>query len=483
MKKALIIITIVVAALAAAGIAALYLFESHYEGIDAAGLPVPAVTIAGQEVKPLTADALVPVLPEWQERFPGLTERLRPRYGQWLEKPLVCSLSSEEVWETVDAGGGGLLFSLISYSPSLGLLGEAPYEFDIQLPMRGDWSIVLNGEGVSAGVVIEEAGDYLIEITGSIPKESLGGIADAVFYYRAVFAVDPPPVPDPVFTAGREDLQQGDILSLKLEFIPDGVVPEVETALGAAVFTRGLPASGGAGGSEGMVWEGVSDWYAAVPVSNSQKPGVYEVFVRAGELNFEAAVTVSEYDFDFQNMIIDTSVPSVAAATTADAAREFREKVSVLMPLFSEERYWDGVFIRPVEMRENDFISTQFGEIRITNGNENTRRSHLGMDYAVPPGTPVHASGAGMVLVSEFLLNTGNTVVIDHGGGLKSYYYHMESVEDLAGTVIERGALIGHVGSTGYSTGPHLHFEMRIGEIPISPSMLLEPKAGLYSAQ
>ena len=104
------------------------------------------------------------------------------------------------------------------------------------------------------------------------------------------------------------------------------------------------------------------------------------------------------------------------------------------------------------------------------------------MDFAVPTGTPVHAGGAGKVMLAEFLLNTGNTVIIDHGGGLKSFYYHMNSVETVVGTIVEQGELIGTVGSTGYSTGPHLHYEMRIGEQPVSPSMLFDPSAGLYSA-
>jgi murein DD-endopeptidase MepM/ murein hydrolase activator NlpD len=252
----------------------------------------------------------------------------------------------------------------------------------------------------------------------------------------------------------------------------------------ALVFPCGTPApdEAAAGDKESAGLSGLADWYAIVPISNSRAPGEYSVAVKAGETIYETIVTVTEYEFDFQDMIIDTSVPSVAAATTNAAIAEFREKVSPLVPLISEEIYWSDLFIMPVELGEEGFISTEFGEIRITNSNPNTRRSHLGMDLAVKTGTPVYASGAGKVLLAEFLYNTGNTVIIDHGGGLKSFYYHMDSVDTVAGKIVERGELIGTVGSTGYSTGPHLHFEMRIGEQPVSPSMLFDRSAGLYSA-
>ena len=354
-----------------------------------------------------------------------------------------------------------------------------------------DTPIYMSGEldaahpiALDEDIILKKAGSYTLSVEGRLPADDPGGLGGpagpaGTFHYRAYFSVKNP---DPVFTAGRTELEQGDLLSLKLENVEEGVVPEIESVLGPAIFTEGLPVME-EGAEEQGAPEGFTNWYAVVPINNSRAPGDYQVMVRAGELEYETMVTVSEYDFDFQNMIIDMSVPSVAAAVTGDAIAEFREKVSPLFPILSEERYWNGLFVPPVDLGARGFISTQFGEKRITNGNQSTLRSHLGMDFAVSTGTPVHASAAGMVLISEFLLNTGNTVIIDHGGGLKSIYYHMDSVEDLAGTVVEQGTLIGRVGSTGYSTGPHLHYEMRLGEQPVSPSMLFDPGAGLYSAE
>ena len=127
-------------------------------------------------------------------------------------------------------------------------------------------------------------------------------------------------------------------------------------------------------------------------------------------------------------------------------------------------------------------IFTKCGARRYSNGDRSTMRSHNGMDIAVAEGTPVYAPNNGRVVLAEYLLNTGNTVVIEHGGGLKTYYFHMVELTTEAGAIGQQGDQIGAVGTTGYSTGPHLHFEVRIGDQPISPQILVEEGAGIYSA-
>ena len=81
---------------------------------------------------------------------------------------------------------------------------------------------------------------------------------------------------------------------------------------------------------------------------------------------------------------------------------------------------------------------------------------------------------------AEEIIYTGNTVVIEHGGGLKTYYYHMDSIEVKEGQIVERGALIGTVGSTGYSTGAHLHFEVKMGRSSLSPWELFDGSSEVY---
>ena len=94
---------------------------------------------------------------------------------------------------------------------------------------------------------------------------------------------------------------------------------------------------------------------------------------------------------------------------------------------------------------------------------------HEGADLAAPVGTPVRATNAGRVLVADFFPIKGGLVVIDHGGGVVSLYFHQSKILVKAGDWVERGEVIGEVGTTGRSTGPHLHWEMRVGGVPSDP--------------
>jgi len=98
---------------------------------------------------------------------------------------------------------------------------------------------------------------------------------------------------------------------------------------------------------------------------------------------------------------------------------------------------------------------------------------HSGIDMAAPAGTPVHAAGGGSVTVSWNPGGYGLYVVVEHGGGVATLYGHLESVSVVGGAAASAGAEIGRVGSTGLSTGPHLHFEVRRDGRPVDPLSLL----------
>ena len=98
-----------------------------------------------------------------------------------------------------------------------------------------------------------------------------------------------------------------------------------------------------------------------------------------------------------------------------------------------------------------------------------TQRLHAGVDWAVPTGTPVRAAAAGRVVHAGDRGGYGRTVIIDHGGSLATLYAHLSVVSVGNGQNVERGQVIGAVGSTGFSTGPHLHFEVRVAGNPVDP--------------
>lgn len=98
---------------------------------------------------------------------------------------------------------------------------------------------------------------------------------------------------------------------------------------------------------------------------------------------------------------------------------------------------------------------------------------HYGEDFAIEEGTPIYSDGNGKVVLSEERIISGNTVIVEHLPGIFTLYYHMNTRVLKVGDRIKTGDLIGTVGSTGYSTGPHLHWEIRIGTIPVNPNYFL----------
>lgn len=97
------------------------------------------------------------------------------------------------------------------------------------------------------------------------------------------------------------------------------------------------------------------------------------------------------------------------------------------------------------------------------------RRKHKGIDLAAPTGTPVYATADGMVGRAEWFSSYGLFVEIDHGAGLDTRYAHMSRLAVAEGEWVKKGDIIGYVGSTGRSTGPHLHYEVRIAGVAVNP--------------
>jgi murein DD-endopeptidase MepM/ murein hydrolase activator NlpD len=98
---------------------------------------------------------------------------------------------------------------------------------------------------------------------------------------------------------------------------------------------------------------------------------------------------------------------------------------------------------------------------------------HKGVDISAVRGTPVKATADGVVVYAAFMSGYGRLVIVDHGGGMETYYAHLSRFDVIDGQEIRRGEIVGRVGSSGRATGSHLHYEVRIGQAPVNPYRFL----------
>jgi len=150
-------------------------------------------------------------------------------------------------------------------------------------------------------------------------------------------------------------------------------------------------------------------------------------------------------------------------------ANEERQKLRDIFDSVTPERLWDGPFRIPL-----DGVTTgsNFGKRRILNGNPGS--PHGGADLPGVTGTTVHAAQRGKVALAEELFFSGNTVVLDHGLGIYTFYGHLSEIDVKAGDVLEAGTVLGKVGATVRVTGPHLHWGLTVERARVNPMLLVK---------
>jgi murein DD-endopeptidase MepM/ murein hydrolase activator NlpD len=201
-------------------------------------------------------------------------------------------------------------------------------------------------------------------------------------------------------------------------------------------------------------------------------PATYEinVFVTDGDNRGYSdilSLRVEKVDFGIEALSLPPSMVDLDAKTLERVNQE-EKKLEALFQTSLNERLWKSVFIRPVEGE----ISTGFGLNRIINGQRKSQ--HTGVDLRAEEGTPVFASNHGVVVLVDELFFSGKSVILDHGWGLYSMYFHLSESLVKEGDLVRAGAILGRVGSTGRSTGPHLHWGIRVGGARVDPLSLLK---------
>jgi murein DD-endopeptidase MepM/ murein hydrolase activator NlpD len=204
-----------------------------------------------------------------------------------------------------------------------------------------------------------------------------------------------------------------------------------------------------------------------VGVDLGEKAGAHEIVLEAGDGGARLVVPlkVRRGRFRVQKLSVD---PRYVEVPPAEEERVKAETVRVHAAYESGEagRRWSS-FGRPLKGRSN----RNFGARRVYNGK--TERIHAGLDMAAAEGTPVGAAADGRVALAGDLYFSGGTVLLDHGGGLFTQYFHLSRVDVKDGDVVKKGTVLGLVGATGRATGPHLHWGAKLHAARVNPEALL----------
>lgn len=202
------------------------------------------------------------------------------------------------------------------------------------------------------------------------------------------------------------------------------------------------------------------------------QPGSYplDVTVEKKGGGFEGArldLAVGGREFPTRRLTVE---PEFVTPRTKEIAERIRREAEIVSWAYDQtSSVWlgDGDFAVPLP----DEPAGNFGQRRIYNGVP--RSIHTGLDFSASMGDPVRAANAGKVALASDLYLSGKTVILDHGLGVFTSYGHMSRLETRRGDVVAKGDILGRVGSTGRSTGPHLHWGVRIRDSRVDPSSLL----------
>jgi murein DD-endopeptidase MepM/ murein hydrolase activator NlpD len=216
-----------------------------------------------------------------------------------------------------------------------------------------------------------------------------------------------------------------------------------------------------------------------IGVPAALKPGNYKIIAEAVDINDEKlriyqTVKVKKGNFKTQHINLPKKKTSLI---NVEILKEEGRVLSRKLGLKSKKVYFGDHFIKPARGR----ISSRFGSRRKYN-DEEFSSYHKGIDIANVKGTPVKASNGGQVSLARNMKANGKIVLINHGHGITTIYSHLNTIKVKEGQWIKRGRVIGLIGSTGISSGPHLHFGFSVNNVRVDPEPWLSKAVTIYYA-
>lgn len=239
------------------------------------------------------------------------------------------------------------------------------------------------------------------------------------------------------------------------------------------------------GSSEGVVYKNVvfqkrtypivsldnQRYFALIPVDYDAKPHTQEVVIKYDEHGTPQSTSfyldVIKGMYASEEIHVDSKkVNPKSKKVQARIAKEYKEAMEVYHHI-TPRLYINKAFILPLHSK----ITSDFGKERLYNGSH--RGYHSGTDFRAKMGTPVRASNDGVVVLVKNRFYSGGTVIIDHGEGIYTCYFHLSKFLVKNGQKVKRGEVIARSGKSGRVTGPHLHFAVRVYGVQVDPMQFI----------
>ncbi len=388
-----------------------------YYHIGEEDLPPKALTFAGQTLdKPVGYRWNVPILGGvvWRELYysPGQAiQTLEPVTTGQAELVLAEDMTESATRLQLTNEAGETVFS-----------GTAAEWKGFTFPQNGAYELTI------------QAGR---EESGARPAKAYGW-----YQYQCRFAVEALPQ----ITLSTEEARQGDTVAVYLSgFLGEtGDAPVAETDLGQIWFH---PLDTG--------------WIGYIGIPYNAPGGEHAITVQLGDDALSASLNVGASSYD--RLTLGTQDNA-----TEEANAQFRNKIYGFYSMGNGERWWSGGFTAPVE----GSIFQPYGAY-LTAADGTSAGQSANLTYLTSAGSEVKAPAGGRVLLAENLLLTGNTLVIDHGCGVKSYLYHLQDLAVAVGDTVQQGQVLGH-------GEQKLIWEVRVGNKSVDPAKLTKTTGGLF---
>ena len=241
-----------------------------------------------------------------------------------------------------------------------------------------------------------------------------------------------------------ERVEQGGIVGVAITGMVGETAPTVETDLGSVQCTRSP-----------------SGWRAYIPAAYNASAGAHDITLTVNGEVLTKTLTVLPKDFG-------TAEVEAEPAPTEAANTEFRNSIWPLYEQPAQEKLWSGGFVCPAE---DYLVLLDFGQIKITNGQQGSKSNSTKL-YTIP-GDPARAPANGTVAFAGNLALTGSTVVIDHGCGMRSYLYGLQTLSVTRGQTVEKGQAVG-------ALGEELTMDFKLGSKSVNPWLLFQTSGGLF---